>query len=149
MDEYEQAVMRCLAANGETFVAYEYPVEGGWSYPDFVALRSRLKTVYVVEVSAGGDLSKLVKKVVAREEQWITKLRAQLSRLKLVGPDWRYQILVFIQEEQIEWFLKKIGSPKDVTVLSLEQAIEHWKWDPKVWTSNFSFETDALKRAAQ
>jgi len=37
----------------------------------------------------------------------------------------------------------------NVTVLSLEQAMEHWRWDAKVWTSSFSFETDAMRRAAQ
>lgn len=149
MDEYAQSVMRCLTANGETFVAHEYPVEGGWSYPDFVALRSRLKTVYVVIVSPAGDLSELGRKVMAREDYWIAHLRPQLSRLKLAGSDWRYQVLVFIQEEQIEWFREKIGSPNDVTVLSLEQAIQHWQWNPKVWTPHFSFRADALKRASQ
>ena len=80
---------------------------------------------------------------------WIAHLRPQLSRLKLAGSDWRYQVLVFIQEEQIEWFREKIGSPNDVTVLSLEQAIQHWQWNPKVWTPHFSFRADALKRASQ
>jgi hypothetical protein len=149
MDDYLQSVMRCLTANGETFVAHEYPVEGGWNPPDFVALRPRKRTVYVVAVSAADNLFQLVKKVVTRDEQWLAKLAPQLSRLKLVGLGWRYQVLVFIQEEQMRWFRKKVGSPKDVTILSLEQAMEHWRWDPKVWTAGFSFETDALRRVTQ
>src|SRR6266545_656463 len=127
MDEYEQSVMRCLTANGETFVAHEYAVEGGWSYPDFVALRANKRAVYIVEVSAAGDLSNLVKKILSREEQWIDKLRAQLLHLKLTDSRWRFQILVFIQEGQVNWLRGKIGSPKDVTVLSLEEAIAHWR----------------------
>ncbi len=85
MDEYEQSVLRCLTANGETFVSNEYPVEGGWSRPDFVALRPAKKTVYIVEVSAGGNLYGLVKKVVTRKKQWTAKLGSQLLRLKLVS----------------------------------------------------------------
>src|SRR6266404_6622272 len=108
MDEYEQSVLRCLTANGETFVSNEYPVEGGWSRPDFVALRPVKKTVYIVEVSAGGNLYGLVKKVVTRKKQWTAKLGSQLLRLKLVKAGWRYQVLVFIQEEQIEWFRLKV-----------------------------------------
>ena len=38
MDQYEQAVISCLTANGETFVAPQFDLGKGWSCPDFVAI---------------------------------------------------------------------------------------------------------------
>ena len=41
MDRFEEAVMHCLIANGETFVAPQFNIGSGWSCPDFVAIRHR------------------------------------------------------------------------------------------------------------
>jgi hypothetical protein len=61
--------MQLLVANGETFVAPQFCIDGGWSYPDFVAIRPPKKKVYVVEVTAAGHASGLVKKINSRDHQ--------------------------------------------------------------------------------
>jgi Holliday junction resolvase-like predicted endonuclease len=149
MDLYEEAVMYCLVANGETFVAPQFEIGKGWSCPDFVAIRPSKRKVYVVEVTAAGGVGGLVEKVHARQSQWISRLRKHLEEIGVVGSDWSYSVLVFVRRDQYGWFKGRIADAAGVTVFCLEDAIAHWEWNPSVWTSNFSFETDALKRAAQ
>lgn len=63
MDQYEEAVMHCLVANRETFVAPHFDLGRGWSGPDFVAIRPPKKRVYAVEVTASGYPVGLIEKV--------------------------------------------------------------------------------------
>src|SRR3990167_5250744 len=105
--------MYCLVANGETSVAPQYDIGKGWSRPDFVAVRPPKKQIYVVEVSAAGNLTDLVEKVRAREKQWLSQLRPHLEHLNLAAPDWSYRILTFIRRDQIGWFSQSLGHQKD------------------------------------
>lgn len=147
MDIYEQSVMHCLVANGETFVSPQFNIGLGWSYPDFVGVRPPQKKVYIVEVSASGDLAGLVEKVLVRETQWISPLRNQLETTRVVGADWSYSVLLFVRCDQKTGLKSRLANEVGVTQLYLEDAIAHWEWNPKVWTTEFAFETDALKRA--
>lgn len=149
VDIYEEAVMNCLVANGETFVVPQYDVGGGWSRPDFVALRPAKKEVYVVEVSSSGSLNGLVEKIGARQSHWLSPLKAQLERLGIASPNWGYRILVFVRSDQFSWITRAIGQPDDVTVLRLEEAFAHWNWERKVWTHTYSFEPEALNQSKQ
>lgn len=149
MDQYEQAVMSCLTANGETFVAGQFDLGNGWSCPDFVAIRPSKKKVYVVEVTASGNPVRLAEKVNNRDNHWLRKLREHLEERRVVASDWSYGVLVFLRHDQREWFKNRIKDHTGVSVLCLEDAISCWEWSERVWTSNFSFEADALKRAAQ
>ena len=79
MDRHEEAVMYCLTANGETFVAPEPDIGEGWSRPDFVAIRPPKKRVYVVEVTGSGNPVGLIEKVNGREKQWLSPLRKHLE----------------------------------------------------------------------
>jgi len=149
MDQYEQAVISCLTANGETFVAPQFDIGRGWSCPDFVAIRPPQRKVYVVEVTASGNPIGLAKKVNDRDNHWFNKLQKHLEERNIAGPDWSYEVLVFIRYDQRAWFKKRVKDHAGVSILCLEDAIASWEWSEQVWTSNFSFETDELKRAAQ
>jgi hypothetical protein len=140
--------MYCLTANGETFVAPEPDLGTGWSCPDFVAIRPPKKKVYVVEVTASGNPVGLIEKINAREEQWLRLLRQHLKDRGITDDTWSYSVLVFVRRDQQDWVHGKIHDKRNVTVLSLEEASANWEWSDNVWTSSFSFETDALKRSA-
>lgn len=148
MDQYEQAVMSCLTANGETFVAPQFDLGNGWSCPDFVAIRPPQKKVYVVEVTASGNPVGLAEKVINRENQWLKLLREHLEKRRITELDWSYRVLVFLRSDQCDDFKRRIKEPTDASILCLEDAIKCWEWNEKVWTSNFSFEADALKRCS-
>lgn len=150
MDRFEEAVMYCLSANGETFVAPQFAIGGGWSCPDFVAIRPPRKIVYVAEVTVSGYPTSLIQKINDRENQWLSRLREQLLDRKVIETEWFFRVLAFVRSDQLNWFKGRISEPAaDVTVLAIEDAISSWEWNDDVWTSNFAFETDALKRAAQ
>jgi hypothetical protein len=149
MDQYEQAVMSCLTANGETFIASQFDIGKGWSCPDFVAIRPPQKKVYVVEVTASGSPVDLAEKVNSRDNQWFKNLREHLEGRGVTESHWSYEVLVFLRRDQHEWFKRRIKDRAGVSVLFLEDAMACWEWSERVWTSNFSFEVDALKRAAQ
>lgn len=149
MDQFEEAVMYCLVANGETFVAPQFDIEDGWSRPDFIAIRPSRKKVYVVEVTVSGNPDGLVEKVNAREKHWMNPLRKCLEQRGIADSSWLYGVLVFVRRDQCGWVKGRIKDATNVTVLCLEEAIASWEWNEQVWTPEFSFETGALKCAAQ
>lgn len=146
MDSYEEAVMGCLVANGETFVVPQMDIGGGWCRPDFVAIRPPKRQVYVVEVTTSGMPRGLVEKVNDRDHQWLLQLRAHLEGRRICDQDWIYSVLVFVRRDQEGWFREQISDCAGVTVLCVEDAFAHWEWNEKVWTGDFSFETDKLRR---
>jgi hypothetical protein len=149
MDRHEEAVMHCLTANGETFLAHEPDLGRGWSRPDFVAIRPPKKRAYIIEVTDSGKPAELVEKVNAREKQWLNFLRAHLESLDIANKTWSYGVLVFARRDQRDWLKSHINDMTDVTILCLEEAASDWEWPDHIWTSNFSFETDVLKRATR
>jgi hypothetical protein len=149
MDAYEEAVLNCLAANGETFVSPEPDVGDGWSRPDFVAIRPPKRTVYVVEVTTSGNATGLIAKVNDRERRWLGPLRTRLNTLGVADESWSYVVLVFVRSDQLDWLKGKISDMTSVRVLSVEDAFAHWEWCDSVWTPSFSFETDEIKRRAK
>lgn len=149
MDQYERSVMSCLTANGETFVAAQFDLGKGWSCPDFVAIRPSKQKVYVVEVTASANPARLAEKVNDRENHWLGKLREHLQERCIDGSGWSYGVLIFLRQDQREWFKNRIKDHTGVSVLCLEDAIACWEWNERVWTSKFSFEADPLKRPGQ
>ena len=144
VNHFEEAVMHCLTANGETFVSSEPDLGAGWSRPDFVAIRPPKKRVYVVEVTASGNPVGLVEKVNAREQQWLVPLRQRLEHLGVVDAAWSYSTLVFVRADQVDWFKSRIVEKTGVIVLRLEEAVAHWSWSAGVSTPGFSFEAGSL-----
>lgn len=138
--DHELAVMEFLTANGTTFICPQYPVGGGWSCPDFVAIRPAKKECLVVEVSTGWDLSGLAKKVQNREHQWLNLLRAHLAKTGVCDKDWSFNVLVFIRSERIEWFRNRIGQSSDVHIFEIEQTLTPWVWPAKVRSPDFIFQ---------
>jgi len=140
MDAFEEAVMYCLVANGETFVAPQFDVGKGWSRPDFVAIRPAKKTVYIVEVSTAGSLSDMARKINNRAVQWVSPVRDQLLQSSTTGEDWTFQVLAFVRRDQIEWLKAKVTLPApDVTLLTVEDAISHWQWNDSMRTARHEF----------
>ncbi len=146
MDIYEEMAMYFVTANKETFVSPQYDIGNGWSCPDFVAMRPPKRTVYIVEVSAGGNLSGLAEKVLNYEGHWLNPLREHLMALNLVDSDWSFKVLVFIRRDQLKWFKTTVDSSKGVVIICLEDVFKHWLWDNKVWTGDFLFGKDSIKR---
>jgi hypothetical protein len=137
--DYESSVMEFIVANGNTFVSPQYPVGKAWSCPDFVAIRPASKECYVVEVSAGWDLSNLAAKVRNREQQWMSKLRDHLTELSICDQSWKYHVIVFVREERIKWFEEKCQHAQDVHVWPLEVTLTPWAWTDDVRKPSFSF----------
>lgn len=132
MDAYEQAVMSCLVANGETFVSPEMELGGGWSRADFVAIRPPKRQVYIVEVTASGKPTGLLEKVNNRDKQWLIPLKSHLENRRICDNGWSYRVLAFVRRDQFEWFKPRITGSPNVTVLCVEDAITHWEWDNKI-----------------
>ena len=143
--DYESAVLDFLVANGNTFVSPQYSVETSWSCPDFLAIRPSKKECFVVEVSSGWNLQKLVEKVRTRDNQWFSKLRLHLEKLEICDEEWSLHALVFVRSERIEWFEAAIQQANDVHVWPLEITLTSWAWPDEVRSPNFSFISDKAK----
>ena len=148
MDRHEEAVMACITANGETFVAHEFELGGGWSRPDFIAIRPPKRQVYIVEVTVSGNPTKLIERVNNREAHWLAPLRPRLEELHIVDATWSYSVLLFVRRDQIDWVKQKINDLTGVRVLCLDDASADWEWRDEVWSNDFSFERGEIKREA-
>jgi hypothetical protein len=148
MDHHEEAVMHCLTANGETFVASEPELGDRWSRPDFIAIRPPKKQAYVVEVSDSGYPRGLVAKVNVRENQWLKLLRQHLENRGIADATWSYRVLVFVRRDQRDYVQARIKDKSDIAVLCLEEASADWEWSDMVSTPDFSFEADPIARGA-
>ena len=146
MDRHAQAVMHFLTVNGDTFLAPQYELAAGWMCPDFVALRPAKKQVWVVEVTASGYPLGLVDKINQRVERYYAPLLEQLQRLHLTNADWSVGVLLFIRDDQIEWFKSRLKDTSGVHVLSLETASSPWTWDGVVWTEEMDFAQGKIPR---
>src|SRR5471030_809808 len=123
MECFEEMVMNCVVANGETFVSPQFDLGRGWSRLDFVAIRPPKKKAYLVEVTAHGSATDLIEKINKREHQWLSQLREALEQRQIATPDWAYQVLAFVRRDQYSWFKGRINAPaQDVTVLTIEDA---------------------------
>lgn len=148
--EYELRVQHFLVENGVTFIApqfelaYSKELESGGSKPDFVAIRPGQKECFIVEVSVSGNLGGLLDKVNAREKQWYRALRERLTRAGVIENSWSMAVLVFIREDQIEWFIKHLDGGEDVHVWPIEYVLQHWLWPSEVRNPEFNFRNTAL-----
>jgi hypothetical protein len=149
MDIYEEAVMYCLTANGETFVSPQCDLGKGWSRPDFVALRPPKMHVYVVEVTTAGDLGSLLEKLPDRERQWFVPLRSYLAEGGLAGSDWSYgsspSCAAINSHGGGSAFRARQVLPRSP---SGEDAVTRWLWDERVRSRDFDFEGDLVRPAA-
>ncbi len=132
MDISEHLVLMYLTKDGHVFVCPQYSIRIGggaeWSCPDFVALDFHRRAVLVVEVSAADAPKRLLEKVLARENQWVSRLKDQLELNQVVGDGWDYRTYVFIRANVEPWFRKSLGSCADVTVTTLESIGLPWSW---------------------
>ena len=148
MDLYETAVMYFLVANGETFIAPHINLGHGAIRPNFIAIRPSKRTAYVVDVTSSGDQSSLIEKMKANKNKWITLLKKHIEKRGIADPKWSYKVLLFIRSDQRDQVKQKLGRFKKLHVLCLENAVESWRWNKQVWTSDFSFEAEAQKAIA-
>jgi hypothetical protein len=125
-----------LTLNGtvNVFVCPQFSIAGGHSCPDFIALDFTNKIVSVVEVSVASEPNGLLKKVLDREKQWLSKLKGQLLKGKVIDDSWeRFQVVLYIRKRACEKFRKKLGEPGEVILCPLEDIVSPWSWD---WPSD-------------
>jgi Holliday junction resolvase-like predicted endonuclease len=133
MDLFEELVMGHLTHNGTTFVCPQFSIDGGWSYPDFVALDFEKRTVSVVEVTAAYWPEGLLNKVKQRDHQWLTKLKDQLRRTRVIDDSWnKFRVVLYIRESATKRFQKEFGTAEDVEIRTLETIAFPWNWE---WAS--------------
>jgi hypothetical protein len=148
MEHFEEAVMWYLAAGGKRFVAPQYsiPAPDGkeWSCPDFIVLDIEKRIVFVVEVSTHANPVGLARKVLDRKKQWIDPLKEHLKGINQELGSWKYQAVVFLRSEAVERFDRRIGTPNDVAVISIEDTCFAWKWEWQGMRPNTPLERAAL-----
>jgi hypothetical protein len=145
MDLYEKSVMYYLVANGETFVAPHINLGKGLDRPDFIAIRPSKKEAYVVVIADAHHPERLIQRVEKSELEGLDVLRDHLERRRIADADWSCKVLLFVENESLTWFRKNIIDRENVIILSIDKAVESWRWNKQVWTSYFSFENEALK----
>jgi hypothetical protein len=120
MDVFEEAVMQYLTHEGDVFLCAQYPI--GKKKPDFVALNfaKPKHRVEVVEVSSAIDLSRLATKLNNRD--WFKKLIQQLREKRVIDGDWEVILRVFVIKAHKDNLCKKIGSPPDVIVETIDDV---------------------------
>jgi hypothetical protein len=132
MDIFEELAMWHLTRNGgvNVFVCPQFSIANGHSCPDFVALDFTNRIVRVVEVSAASEPNGLLKKVLDRDKQWLSELKGQLLKEKIIDDSWeRFKVVLYIRERACEKFRKKLGETGDVILYSLEGIGSPWSWD--------------------
>jgi len=118
MNLCEEAVLEYLTHEGDVFVCPQYRAEGG--NPDFVAMNFTKHQIEVVEVSGAQNLDKLATKV--NDRKWVEKLIAQLRDKKVIDGSWKPILRVFVAEAYRVKFCKKIVSPHDVVVETIDDV---------------------------
>ena len=145
MDRFEKSVMYYLVANGETFVAPHINLGKGLDRADFIAIRPSKKEAYVVVIADSHHPESLIQRVAENELEGLDVLREHLVNRRIADSDWSCKVLLFVENENLAWFRENIKDRKNVIILSIDNAIESWKWNKHMWTSYFSFENEALK----
>lgn len=132
MDQYEEAVLWYITAPRTRFICPQYDLAwekmSGGSCPDFVVLDYEKTTIYVVEVSTAAQIAGLVERVTQRETRWYGPIQIQLGQLSPHFAEWQYRVSLFVRGEVADALRLKIAGWKDVSVLSLDEAVFGWRW---------------------
>jgi hypothetical protein len=118
MNLFEEAVLEYLTHEGDVFLCPQYPASG--AKPDFVALNFAKPQVEVVEVCGAYDLNDLAAKLNNRG--WVEKLVAELRNKKVIDGNWKLILRVFVAKAYRDNFCKKIGSPRDAIVETIDDV---------------------------
>ena len=137
MDIYEEAVMNYILSSEKytRFLNWQYKIKYdadkkiGGSLPDFVVLDFTMKKIYVIEVTTAWDVDSLLSRVKEKDSRWIEPLKCNEFL-----PKWPFHVTVFIREERVDYFKKKIASIADVSVIPLSKV------DNFLGNRNFDFE---------
>ena len=140
MDLYEKSVMHYLVANGETFVAPQINLGKGLRSPDFIAIRPSQKKAYVVVLTDSRNPDSLIKRANAYATEGLRILQKHLEGRGISDSSWSYRVLLFVRREDLDLFKEEIKYRNNVNILCIEDAIESWRWNAQVWTSDFLFE---------
>jgi hypothetical protein len=119
MDIFEEAVMEYLTHDGDVFVCPQYRANG--ANPDFVALNFTKHQIEVVEVNGGQEPQQSLAPKV-NDRKWVNNLVAQLREKKVIDGSWKRILRVFIIKAKKEQFCKKIVSPHDVLVETIDDV---------------------------
>lgn len=131
MDMFEELVMWHLTHNADAFICPQFPIDGGWSCPDFVVLHPKERIVSVVEVSAASSPKGLFDKVRKREHQWMDKLKQQLLQMQIVDDSWNtFRVILYVRRDAAKKLKEDFGD--DVEVRTLEEIAFPWNWE---WAS--------------
>ncbi len=128
MDIFEELAMWHLTHNGDVFVCPQFSIDGGWSYPDFVALHPKERIVSVVEVSAAYSPKGLFNKVRNRNHQWMDKLKQQLLQMGIIDDSWnKFRVVLYVRKDAREKLGGNFGD--DVDTYTLEEIAFPWNWE--------------------
>jgi len=120
----EPLVSHYLTASQGLFVSPRFvirgPDGGEWSCPDFVALDFQKHQVQIVEATARANVSGLIEKVRNREQQWVQYLKPDLIRRRAIDETWRFVVRVFVRNDNVAVFKRKLGEASDVTIQAIE-----------------------------
>ncbi|MFH0823590.1 MAG: hypothetical protein V2B18_12620 [Pseudomonadota bacterium] len=128
--DFEAVVMHYPAAEG-LFLSPQFSVKASgkeWSCPDLVALDFSKPQVQVVEVTTAADISGLLGKIAARENQWFNHLRPQLQNRGVIDDSWNFTMRAFVREDCLDKVLRKFHDAEDVRVEAIEHVAFPWRW---------------------
>ena len=128
MDIYEQAVLEYISAPLWRFVNPQMALPGD-SCPDFVVLDFKLATIYIVEVTTASNIKSHLEKINQREQRWYQPLRMLVKTHRETPLNlWKYRTAFFVREDVYANAKSALGNCEDVSVLSVENAFQGWKW---------------------
>jgi len=141
--EADQAVF----LNNEYYMKLEGPLTKGSSwYCDIMAVNLREKAVYLCEVTYSKDLSSLLKRLAAWDNNW-ERLCDSIRRDSAIPKEWKIQPWVFIPADRKQVFAAKqcpqiMPTPR-VTFL---ETVVPWKYDSDGRTGDNLEDFDLQKR---
>jgi hypothetical protein len=133
MEIFEQAVLAYVTGPPHRFVrphfSLEYSGGRGGSTPDFVVLDFQDQIVYVVEVTAAYNISRLIRRARERQTRWYGPLLDQLVRSNQCFASWRPRTTIFVRADRMQDAMRALGTECDITVISLDDIMRSWKWN--------------------
>src|SRR6266498_1549263 len=126
----ESIVALYLASQG-MFLSPQYAIRddaGAWSCPDFVALDFPHEELLVVEVSVSSGIGALIRKIRDRENQWFSRLRAQLEAPRVPCKSWPVAVLALVRADQCDRLTRAFQNASDDRVKAIEDIAFVWKW---------------------
>jgi hypothetical protein len=126
----EQVVGTYLTQGGKVFICPSYSIKyngNEWSCPDFVALDFDKQEVVVVEVTTASNVSSILSKIQDRDQQWLLKLREQLTA-DHIAEGWDTRVLCFVRRENLKKAEREFDGIEKVTFAAIEDATFSWDY---------------------